>query len=135
MDSSFTAKHISSQWATLCKSAQSSAKQLAEECHEAAAALMNSEADRFCRLPAPTTRDQLNAAYTRRMALSARLTAIKRAEALARANPDVMEQILAETARFCDGELPGDGETFLALQKRNLELTARIADLCAAVAR
>lgn len=137
MNVSFSENYISLQWATLCNSARASATQLSQGCLEATAALMRTQAAHFCDHPTPSTRDQLNAAYTRRMALSARLTAIKRADAMARAHPDVKDRILAETAAFCDGDFPGSGSAFLELQKRNLELTTKIADLCdgAAAAR
>jgi hypothetical protein len=130
MDSRFASKHIAAQWETLCRSARSSAAQLSQGCIDAAASLLNAQASRFCERPAPSTRDQLNTVYTQRMSLSARLTAIRRADAMAQAHPSVQDEILKEVATFCNGDLPGSGAAFLDLQRRNLELTAAIAALC-----
>lgn len=126
------AAFIAHQWSTLCDSAHTNVSRLSEGLSDAAIELMQAELDRFCALDPPQDKSALHAAYTQRMALSARLTAISRADAMARVHPGSAANILAEVGRFCDGDLPADDDDFLEMQRSNIELTETVADLCEA---
>lgn len=123
---------LAKQWATLCGSAHATARQLGAKCSERAVTLQRQEVERFCCKPAPQTKEELERAYTHRTALAARLTAIDRADAIARQHPQATDEIFQEIASFCEAELPTEVEEFLDMQRRNLELNARISELCAA---
>ena len=121
---------IASQWATLCHSAQASTAKLRQDASRKAAELMAGEAEKFARIGPPQDKETLEAAYTQRMGLSARLTAIARADAMARLHPDCAAEILSQVGEFCADDLPPSSDQFLAMQGRNIELTATIAELC-----
>lgn len=121
---------IASQWATLCHSAHTTSSRLTDGVTASAAELMAAESSRFCRIAPPQDKESLEAAYTRRMGLSARLTAIARADAEGRLHPDCAAEILAEVQEFCATDLPQSSDQFLSMQQQNIELTARIVAIC-----
>ncbi len=126
METSFVDK----QWAVLCASARTNAERLGNGATETAVAIMQSEADKFCGLSAPVDKSDLHLAYTRRMGLSVRLTAISRADAMAQAYPGAAENIFQEVERFCQNDLPVGDDDYLDYQLQNLALTAKLSDLC-----
>lgn len=124
-------KLIANHWNTLCKSATASAEQLAQACQEqTSAAAMRQAAQRFCQHSPPQSRQELQAAYTRRMSLSAHLTAIARADAMAVAHPAAKDRILEELQKLCAEDFADDGDSFIEFQRRNLELTEAISAIC-----
>lgn len=127
-----TSSFIASQWETMCQSARSNASGLIHGASRQAAELMQAESDRFCSHEPPRDKDALESIYTRRMALSARLTAIARADAMARAHPKVAADILSQVRRFCEDDLPASSDIFLEMQLRNIELTRTVAGICEA---
>lgn len=120
------------QWSILCQSAQDNASRLASGASATASELIHRESGRFCRLDPPSSKEALNSAYTRRMALSARLTAITRADAVANAHPAAAENVFDEVRKFCDADLASTSEDFLEMQVANLKLTSQICSICEA---
>jgi len=91
---------------------------------------MQTELGRFCQIEPPLDKDSLESAYTQRMALSARLTAISRADAMAQSHPHAAQEILSRLRDFCQGDLPAGSDAFLDMQLRNIELTKAVSDVC-----
>lgn len=123
---------IASQWSTLCHSARTNASRLMEGASPWAVELMTSESNRFCEGAPPQDKNALESAYTRRMALSARLTAISRADALAQAHPAAAPDLHAQLREFCEEHLPDASDEYLDMQLRNIELTKTVVAICSA---
>lgn len=121
---------VEKQWSVLCASARTNAERLGQGASAAAIAIMQSEADKFCDLTAPVDKGALHLAYTRRMGLSVRLTAISRADAMAEAYPGAADKIFQEVEKFCQASLPMGDDDYLDHQLQNLALTSKLADLC-----
>jgi len=124
-----TRDYLQTQWSTLCESAQANTSRLTQGACPSAAKLMLEEANRFCDSGPPTDKVSLEAAYTRRMALSARLTAIARADAMARKSSEAAPEILTHVCQFCEGDLPDTSDAFLEMQLANIQLTRTIAKI------
>ena len=124
------ATYIVAQWNMLCRSATSTLARLQAGASPSAVELMRIETERFCSQNAPKCKDELEAAYTQRMALSARLTAITRADAMAGDFPHSAASIYVQLREFCRDALPTLSDDFLAMTMRNMELTRCLANIC-----
>ena len=125
-----TSDFIAGQWATLCRSARSNATRLSEGASSKAAEFIDTELGRFCEVEPPFDKESLESAYTQRMALSARLTAISRADAMAQAHPVAAPEIHSRLGQFCQDDLPHTSDAFLDMQLQNIELTKAVVAIC-----
>jgi hypothetical protein len=121
---------VASQWALMTDLAQSFVFSTARGCPGSAAGMMTAEGQKFLGQRAPAKADELPGCLTQHMAVTAKISAIAHAYAMARMHPNVAEEIYAETKKFCDHDLPCTTEGLAELQKQVQAVTTAILRIC-----
>ena len=117
-----------SNWAAMCRRAQSHAHNMAQGCCEQAAEMVFQEAKEFTGQKAPQTGNELALRSRQSHALNSKIRTICHADRMARSHPAVASQIL-EAAKGCCG-LQVTDSAFTILDERINEIMAKIRNLC-----
>jgi hypothetical protein len=118
-------EYIAGSWASICRTAQSHALMMGQQCATEFADLMTEEAAKLCREPAPTTSEQLSDCYMKSMALTSKIGSISHADQMAKRSPQAAEKLLQLTRDFCS-RVPLDRRVY----GESFALSSEILSLC-----
>jgi hypothetical protein len=123
----------STEWSEMCESAKSHAALMAELHSPKAAALIQSETQKFCNQPPAGDRDSIAMRRLHRTALSGiKIASFAHADSMARLHPRVADLIFEATKPICELGFPKSEDELQSQYQESSAFTTTIANICSA---